>query len=101
MTTPAPDEPGPSQAKRSRTLVRGVLWVCAALVILLVSLPHLITGLTPPRRGGGNGIGSPAPTTPASHAGDVTRLSSDARELREAFNRDSGQLRIVALLSPT
>jgi copper chaperone CopZ len=40
---------------------------------------------------------APASRDPAS----VTRLMSDARELREAFNRDIGTVRIVALLSPT
>ncbi len=43
-----------------------------------------------------------APATPPSaFERSLIRLSADGHELREAFNRDVGSVRLLALLSPT
>jgi copper chaperone CopZ len=46
-------------------------------------------------------LGTAAGPAPSPDPAGVTRLSSNATELRDAFNRDIGTVRIVALLSPT
>jgi hypothetical protein len=81
----APDGSCPPQSTRLRTINRLVLWLCAALVVLFALFPQVITTFAPASR----------------DSASVTRLTSDARELRDAFNRDIGTVRIVALLSPT
>ena len=84
----APDGSCPPQRPLLRRVNRVVLWSSAALVVGFALFPEITRVL--------------ATRTGTSAAGQgLVRLSSDARELRDAFNRDRGSMRLVALLSPT
>jgi len=83
----------PPQRSRLRMINRILLWSSAALVVIFALLPELRAAACCQLRR------VPIPATRPSRP--LSRLSRDGRELRDAFNRDVGSVRLVALLSPT
>lgn len=113
----APDGSCPPQRPRLRRFNRAVLWISAILVIGFAVFPEFTAALTygprPALRAafadsaagalavGGKTCAGCEIGDSTRAPGQVVRLSSDAADLRVAFNRDTGSVRIVALLSPT
>jgi len=89
----APDDPCAVPDARWRRASRIMLWVSTGVVLFFVAFPWVQPYL-PAAAGGEAELNSRG-------ADQVVALSRDAHELREAFNRDRGSTRLVALLSPT
>ena len=84
----APDGSCPPQRPLLRRVNRAVLWSSAALVVGFALFPEITRLIS-------------TSTGTFASAQQLIRLSADAHELRDAFNRDLGSVRLVALLSPT
>ena len=86
----APDGTCPPSRSRLRTFNRVILAVCALGVAGFAFLPEILGAIA--SRPLASEVGARRP---------VRRLSAGAAELRDAFNRDDGAVRLVVLLSPT
>lgn len=89
-TVCAPDGTCPPPRSRGRTVNRVLLAVCAVGVALFAFLPEILGAMTSSTPGD-----DPAGQRP------LARLSAGAPELRDAFNRDQGSVRLLVLLAPT
>ena len=86
----APDGSCPPAGRRLRAFNRVVLVFGAVGVTLFATLPEILGAIASRPLAGETGVRRP-----------VQRLSAEFPELRDAFNRDQGAVRLVVLLSPT
>lgn len=86
----APDGTCPPAGARLRAFNRVVLVICAVGVALFAALPEILGAIASRPLAGETGTRRP-----------VQRLSAGFPELRAAFDRDQGAVRLIVLLSPT
>lgn len=90
-----PDGSCPPERQRFRVANRAVLWSSAGLVAIFALLPEVTAVISRGARF------RPSGPDAATSLPMPVRISTDGHELRDAFNRDAGSVRLVVLLSPT